>query len=92
MSPQYKNEMNRECDQNSPWRRRAYCDEGTEVDLRWGFKATNFGVAATLEITEPEERLLAQVSGKSYRMQSADRVESAAVHSTNRRAAIDARS
>lgn len=64
MSPQSKNDPNRECDQNSLWRRRAYCDEGTEVDLRWGFKTVNFGVADILEITEPEERLLAQVSGK----------------------------
>ena len=64
MSPQSKKDPNRECDQNSPWRRRAYCDEGTEVDLRWGFRAVNFGVGVTLEIIEPEERLLARVSGK----------------------------
>lgn len=64
MSSQFKIDLNRERDQNSPWRRRAYCDEGTEVDLRWGFRAANFGVAATLEIAEPEEGLLAQVFGK----------------------------
>ena len=65
MSLQSKNDPNRECDQDSPWRRRAYCDEGTEVDLRWGFRAANFGVTPTLEIMDPEERLLAQVSGKN---------------------------
>jgi hypothetical protein len=64
MPPQTKKNPNRECDQNSHWRRRACCDEGTEVDLRWGFRAANFGVAAALEIAEPEERMLAQVSGK----------------------------
>jgi hypothetical protein len=63
MSSQYKIDLNRERDQDSPWRRRPYCDEGTEVDLRWGFTVANFGAAATLVITEPEERLLAQVSG-----------------------------
>ena len=65
MGPQTKNDPNRECDQNSPWRRRAYCDEGTEVDLRWGFRAANLGVAATLDLAEPEERLLAHFSGKN---------------------------
>jgi hypothetical protein len=63
MSLQSKKDPNREYDQNSPWRRRAYCDEGTEVDLRWGFTVANFGAAATLVISKPEEGLLAQVSG-----------------------------
>jgi hypothetical protein len=63
MSSQSIIDLNRERDQNSPWRRRAYCDEGTEVDLRWGFTVANFGEAAALEIVKPEERLLAQVSG-----------------------------
>lgn len=64
MSTQSKYAANWECAQDANWRARATSDEGTEVDLRWGFEPGNFREAAALEVVEPEELLLAQVSGE----------------------------
>jgi len=64
MSAHFKRDPNREGDQDSIWRKRAYFDEGTEFDIRWGFVAADFGEMATPEIMEREERLPPQVSGK----------------------------
>jgi len=92
MPTQTKYEPNWEGNQGSLWSKRAYSEEGTEFDIRWGFVVADFGKAATLENMELAERLSVQVSEKKERVQGADSVESTAVHSTYRRAAINARS
>ena len=92
MPTQTKYEPNWEGNQSSLWSKRVYSEEGTEFDIRWGFVVADFGKAATLENMELAERPSVQVSGKKGREQEADSVESTAVHSTYRRAAINARS
>jgi hypothetical protein len=64
MSTQSKYDPKREGNQGSLWRKRAYFEEGTEFDIRWGFVVADFSKAATPEKMEREERLSVQVSGK----------------------------
>jgi hypothetical protein len=64
MPAQTKYDPNWEGNQGSLWSKRAYSEEGTEFDIRWGFVVADFGKAATLENMELAERLSVQVSGK----------------------------
>ncbi len=64
MSTQSKYDSNWEGNQGSFSRKRAYFEEGTEFDIRWGFVVADFGKAATPEIMEREEPLSVQISGK----------------------------
>jgi hypothetical protein len=64
MPTQIKYDPNWEGNQGSLWRKRAYSEEGTEFDIRWGFVVADFSKVASPEIIELEERLSVQVSGK----------------------------
>jgi hypothetical protein len=47
------------------WLKRAPFDGGTEVELRQVFEAEDFGAEFTPELREQEDRLRAQIAGKS---------------------------
>ena len=64
MPTQIKYDPNWEGNQGSLWRKRAYSEEGTEFDIRWGFVVSDFSKVATLEIIEREARLSVEISGK----------------------------
>ena len=72
-----KNESNQGTDQQSVCRERAYCDEGTEIDLRWGFRVAEFSIAGTPASREAREFLLAQITGNILSAWEADSVDSA---------------
>jgi hypothetical protein len=52
-------------DEAIEWLKRAPFDGGTEIELRPVFEADDFGAEFTPELREQEERLRAQVAGKS---------------------------
>lgn len=75
MNTKSKSDPNRGSDQQSIWRNRAYCDEGTEFDLRWGVTA-EFSNGGAPSARAAEELLLAQISGKILSAWEADSVDS----------------
>jgi hypothetical protein len=77
MNTKSKNDSDRGGGQRAIWIQSASCDEGTEVDLRWGSVTVNYGGEVIRTIRDKEEFLLTQISEKILSGWGADSVDSA---------------
>lgn len=77
MTTKSKNGLNQSGGLQVISRERPYSDEGTEVDLRWAFRAAEFSNADTPATRGLEKLLLTQVSEQILSRWGADTFDSA---------------